>query len=122
VIKAKARDGRGKFCSYDCFARYKGETSIEKMIREELERRSAIRYEQEVAIGRYRVDFLLPTLAAVIECDGSYWHNMPGVRKRDGVKDKYLSTLGYQVYRFSEAEIKASAGECIDRVRGITGF
>jgi len=92
------------------------------MIRKELDRRSDIRYEKEVRIGRYRVDFLLPDLAAVIECDGSHWHNLSEVRKRDMVKDKYLSALGYQVYRFSEAEIKISASDCIDQVMGIKSF
>ena len=77
---------------------------------------AGIDYKQEVKIGPYYLDFLLPDMGIVIECDGVYWHNVPGVREKDRRKDKFLESRGYKVYRFEEDEIKSSAVSCIQRL------
>lgn len=104
-----------KFCSRACYSKYRGETLIEILIREELERRG-ISYEREVQIRRYSVDFLLTEDGIVIECDGRYWHSFVSAILRDRRKDEYLKSLGYQIVRLPEQEIRKSPSECIDRV------
>jgi very-short-patch-repair endonuclease len=111
----RLRVSRGRFCTQRCFLRYSGETSIEQMSRQELEKCGAP-FSQQVKFKRYHVDFLLPNRRAVIECDGGYWHRLFAVITRDHSKNEYLESLGYQVFRFSEGEIRANVSACVDRV------
>lgn len=68
----------------------------------------------------YRVDFLLLFLAndnqiwtstervlkkIVIECDGHEWHSTRKQKDEDNKRDRDLSSLGYQVLRYSGSEI-----------------
>lgn len=108
-------DGAGRFCSQTCYLRYRGETSIERMIREELERRSEP-FEQQAHFGYWHVDFVLPRRMAVIECDGTYWHSLLKTIVRDRRRDEYVKARGYRVFRFTESEIRRSASACVDRV------
>jgi len=50
------------------------------------------------------VDFLAGT--AVIQCDGVYWHTLPGRAEHDARQDVALNALGYAVIRISDEEIK----------------
>jgi very-short-patch-repair endonuclease len=115
--QSRIDDGRGRFCSQACALRYSGETSIEKLVREELERRGEP-FEQQVKLQRFHIDFVLPRRKAVVECDGSYWHSYLNVVARDRRKDDYLTSLGYRVFRFTDREIRKSPSDCIDRVLG----
>lgn len=107
--------GQGRFCSKNCQIRYRGETSIEHLIRKELERRNEP-FESQVQFKRYFADFVLPLRRAVIECDGKNWHSKLGVFARDQRKDEYLKSLGYRVFRFSDQEIRNSPTECLNQV------
>jgi len=62
------------------------------------------------------VDFYLPEYRIVIECDGDYWHNLPGTREKDEMKDKVLIFNGFNVYRFWEHEINESVESCINKL------
>ncbi len=104
-----------RFFSSSCSLLYRGETSIETLIREELERRS-VPFEPQARIGKFNVDFLLPESRCVIECDGEYWHSGSKAQARDQYKDRFLIEKGYQVFRLSEREIRESPVDCIDRV------
>lgn len=97
--------GRGSFCSRECYIEFKGETLIEKKIRLALTS-ARIRFSQETMIGVYRADFLIPGKNTIIECDGDYWHKIPGATEKDQRKDKYLSHLGYKVIRVAESHIR----------------
>lgn len=71
-----------------------------------------ISFLQEVPIGKYRADFLLPQHNVVIECDGDYWHNVPGIGERDKRKNDLLHEFGYTIVRLKENLIrKASSSE-----------
>lgn len=105
--------GRGNFCSRQCYINYRGETSIEKKVRLCLEK-ARISYKQEAKIGYYRVDFLLPDLNVVVECDGVYWHKNSQLRDRR--KNSFLSHKGYRVVRISEEEINKSSGEILEKL------
>lgn len=112
----RIEEGRGKFCSHKCYLEYKGETSIERLIREELAFHPEVGFQQEVKIGPYRVDFLLPARSIVIECDGRYWHGFISVLLRDKRKDAFLIEKGYTLFRFTEREIRESPANCVTRV------
>lgn len=107
--------GKGTFCSRKCFQNYSGETSIEALIRKALKRKG-INFEQEARIGKYYADFLISNLKLIIECDGEYWHRSNFAKKRDLRKDEFLAIKGYEVYRFTEKEIKESKGNCVGRI------
>jgi very-short-patch-repair endonuclease len=63
-----------------------------------------IQYESQVQIGRYCIDYILPSLNVALEVDGSYWHRKrPEADKR---KDKYLSSKGFNVVRINQSECK----------------
>lgn len=112
---SRAVEGRGKFCCKRCALRYRGETSIEQLMREELERQNEL-FDTQVQFKRYHVDFVLLQRMAVIECDGHYWHSKLDVFARDRRKDEYLKNLGYQVFRFTDREIRTSPTNCLNQV------
>lgn len=97
--------GRGSFCGWKCFKTFRGETSIEKIVRLYLEELK-INFVQEAKFGRFHADFLLPEKKTVIECDGEYWHGFKHSKKRDERKNKFLETQGYNLIRLTEKEIK----------------
>lgn len=92
------------------------ETSIETLLYSELERRNVPFARQQVVDGLYQVDAIIMGARIVIECDGVYWHNLPGAPERDARKQRYLQSRGYIVLRFPEAAIRADVRECGERV------
>ncbi len=76
-------------------------TWIEKRMMESLDKLN-IEYVFQYPILRYNVDFAIPNLKIVIECDGEYWH-------RDKVKDKIrqqnIENEGWLVLRYSGKQI-----------------
>ncbi len=100
-----ARPHKIRFCSLSCYRRYlgsKGETSLESMTRSVL-MQLQVTYEQEVKIGRYSVDFLLPQFRLIIECDGAHWHRN---HRRDTRKNRYIKSQGFRLLRLDEVSIK----------------
>lgn len=74
-----------------------------------------VAYTPQASIGRFTVDILIPEKRLVIECDGSYWHGLPGVAEKDAKRDEWLRRHGYDVLRLPEAEIKS--GSVTERVK-----
>ncbi len=73
IPRSNLNRGRGKFCSWDCFIKYKGQSSLEEKV-EKLLKQIDIEYQTEVKFSRFRVDFLVPAYKLAIECDGEFWH------------------------------------------------
>lgn len=110
--------GKGSFCCRDCFIQYKGETTIEKKVRQTLGK-SGLKFKQEFKIDIYRADFLILDKKVIIECDGDYWHKIPGATNRDLRKDKYLHNKGFIVLRIAESTIrKLSLPQLIKHILG----
>ena len=63
-------------------------TKQENLIAEELSR-LGLRYDQQVEVYPYTVDFFIPELGMVIEADGIYGH----LRKRDTKRDADLMRI-----------------------------
>lgn len=93
-------------------------TRIERIIKDCLIVKN-IQFEQNKNIGVYHVDFFLSEYNIAIECDGDYWHNLPGAKERDKKKDIYLNNLGYLVLRFKGSEILSNAWRCIGEIENI---
>lgn len=72
-----------------------------------------IDYSAQQFIGPFMVDFYIPSLKLVIECDGTYWHGLPGRKEEDRTRDAKLASWGYKVLRLSEKEIKSGHAERI---------
>ncbi len=49
-------------------------------------------YEQQKPVGKWFVDFYLPELDWLIECNGEYWHSLPDRIKRDELLQNYCET------------------------------
>lgn len=70
-----------------------------------------VAYIPQYRIKRYIVDFFIPSKNLVIECDGDYWHSLPGRVESDRKKDEYLASIGVQILRLPETQIVAGAAE-----------
>ena len=89
------------------------DTSIEIAIENELKRKN-IYYEKQVPLCKVCIaDFYLPQYRIVIFCDGTYWHSREINQGRDIAQDTVLTFNGFNVYRFTEVEIKKSVKKCI---------
>ena len=94
---------------------FQSPTSIEIAMEKELTNQG-IDFEQEYPINGFRIDFALPDIKLAIECDGDYWHSLPGIKEKDKRRDKALGKLGWTTLRFTETEINRSASNCAQRV------
>lgn len=88
------------------------ETSIEKAIQSVLDV-VGIHYQTQVQIGPYRVDILIPDRMLVLECDGDYWHALPGRKESDTNRDAFLAGMGYKVVRLAERDIRKDANAAL---------
>ena len=99
-------EGYGIYCSHACYLKNKGETDIEKRVREKLNQLGEL-YHPQYKIGYWTVDFYLPFRSLVIEVDGNFWHSSPGAKRRDKAKDTFLTRRGYKVIRLLGTIIKS---------------
>ena len=68
-------------------------------------RQYPIRFRRQCVFERYIVDFYCSKAMLVIELDGSQ-HYEPETAKQDLLRTQYLESLGIQVLRFSNREIR----------------
>jgi len=81
-------------------------TDIEVIV-ESLLQALGVEYESQKHIGRWVVDFYVPSKSLVVECDGEFWHSKPEVQERDARKDSDLTRQGYDVLRLPGSQIYA---------------
>lgn len=111
VKRAKVFAGEGRFCSRQCVGAYAitkqhgRRSSIEHLVEQELLRTKEPFFAQ-MPLGPWLVDFWLPRLNLVLECDGDYWHGLPRVQRRDRQKDGWLRKKHYEIVRLSEERIR----------------
>lgn len=86
---------------------------IEVAVAAELDRR-AIRYERQRTIGHYIVDFFLPDMNLVVECDGDYWHSLAKQRRIDASKNGYMRTHGIGMARIPEHRIVSDVRSAVE--------
>jgi len=110
------------FCSRRCYRSFSGETRLEARVRVALTI-LGIRFQQEHAIGRWLIDFLLPDLGVALEADGDYWHSL--TVKRDALRDAELERASLRVVRLAERDMNDAPdlGRLItERLEQVTGF
>lgn len=119
---AAIKKGGGVVCSRKCQGvraaqlTPKKDTSIERAIEHEFKMRGW-KYQKQVPLcGVTLADFYLPSFNAVVFCDGTYWHSLPGRKIKDKNQDEILIHAGYTVHRFSENSIKKSPSECVSKI------
>jgi very-short-patch-repair endonuclease len=78
--------------------RHSGRTDIEEAAAKALDKLGE-RYQEQVPMGSFIVDFYLPDKKTVVEADGVYWHSTEEARDRDRRKEKYLSARGIRLIR-----------------------
>lgn len=109
VVLSYYKTAKRHFCSVQCaheaqacpgFKGHKGDyrTDIEQILEDFLIAHDTP-YKFEFPIGRYAVDFAIPHIKLVIECDGEYWHSRPKDKVSDAKKDAYITSQGWTVIR-----------------------
>jgi very-short-patch-repair endonuclease len=96
-----SESSKRRYCSAACYRASDAETTIERLVREVLDR-ALVGYSQQQRVGRWSVDFLVGK-RLVIEADGDYWHAKR--RDVDRRKDADLARSGMTVWRLPEHEI-----------------
>lgn len=112
----KEKLGFDTYCSRVCKIKGKEPTTIELTIARMLTDLK-IDYVEQYSIGRYVVDYLIPSQKLIIECDGSYWHSIPKVKKRDSLKDEYFTHRNFRVLRLPETDIKNNLAWCKEQIK-----
>lgn len=80
-------------------------TSIEKALYDYLVLNGIVFERQKLINGKFLVDAYVPSFNLVIEADGTYWHSLERVKKRDKAKNAYLKKCGYNLVRLSDTNI-----------------
>lgn len=60
----------------------------------------------------YRIDFALVALKIAVELDGHAYHKTPEQRAHDAAKGRYLTMIGWLVFRFTGHEVHADPTGC----------
>ena len=93
-----------------------GNTSIERKLQSELDKRK-LKYEPHFVIGkRFEIDIAFPKKKLAVEADGDYWHSLPKQILADGRKNDYLKSIDWNIMRFTESEINDDVKSCADKI------
>lgn len=77
-------------------------------------------FEFQAKIGPYRVDFLWQEQMVIVECDGFAFHGSTrDAFENDRLRDAYLQSLGFTVWRFSYRQITSQQSEVRERLRSV---
>jgi len=106
-----------KYCNLSCVQRPQNGTDIERKFEQWLLSKAVPFKKQVLFPGVGIVDFLVGT--TVVECDGIYWHTLPGAQYRDTKRDAKLVALGHPVIRLSSDEIEHGDLDYLMRFKGI---
>ena len=93
-------------------------SSIEKKVKSILEE-FHISFEPQWPILNYFVDFAVIDQKIIFECDGNYWHNLPGVPEYDEKRQKEIESLGWKFIRFSETEINKNLSKIKEIIKNV---
>ncbi len=115
--KGVSLEERGRRAKKMLIASQKANPSSIELLIHQLLTGLGIIFETQKPIGPYVVDIYLPNKNLIIECDGNYWHNLPGVQEKDKKRDLYLRKQGYKILRLWEDEIREiSSLELVGRI------
>lgn len=96
------------------------ETNIERIMREELERRGYKNkkdFEMFFPVrSGFILDFAFIKQRVGVECDGEKWHSSFEARNRDGFRDYIIKRGGWVIIRFWGNQIINNVKECVDKI------
>jgi len=87
-------------------------SSIEKKIWKELNK-LGIKYETQAHFDRFVVDIYISIWRLIVECNGTYWHNLPQRKERDRKLKIYAKNNNYKLIELSEYEIKKNPKQAL---------
>ncbi len=101
------------------FFKMKGKykTNIEKIMEKSLQE-NYIKYSYDYPVRSkygYRIDFALPELKIIVECDGDVWH--PDGNSHDRKRDGYFRSQGWKILRFKGSLIETNIDSCIEKIK-----
>lgn len=68
-------------------------------------------------VGRYRLDFAIPSQKICIEADGKAYHSSPKQKAHDRKRDAYLKDKGWTVLRFTGRSIYRDLPGVVKKVK-----
>jgi adenine-specific DNA-methyltransferase len=78
-------------------------------------RTAGLKCRRQHPVGRYIADFYVPSAALVIELDGDT-HTTPDEVEYDRIRHEYLASLGLEVVRFWNFEVKENPEGILERI------
>jgi very-short-patch-repair endonuclease len=78
-------------------------------------------YISQFPLNNWIVDFYLPKLKTIIECDGDYWHSLPDRQESDLKKDIWFMQNNYDILRLKENFIKNETDNCTRTIKDFIG-
>ena len=78
-------------------------------------RHFGIHVRRQAPIGPCIADFAIHDLRLVIEVDGEH-HFQPGRRERERRRDRWLTSQGYRVLRFTTGELSDAFEGCVEEI------
>ena len=74
-----------------------------------------VQFYRQKPIGHYIVDFIAPKASLVVEVDGSQ-HKQTKHKKKDELRDSYLSSKGIEVLRLNANEVAREIDSVVQRI------
>ena len=78
-------------------------------------RRTGLHFRRQAPFGPYNVDFVCHEHRLILELDGGI-HDLPSVAARDAERDAWLTSRGYRVMRFANAQAIADIDGVIQEI------
>ena len=73
----------------------------------------------QVTVGPYRVDFAIVDRRIAVEVDGHEFHHTREQRTADAQRQRWLSSEGWHLVRFTGSEVYADADACVSELERI---
>ena len=80
-----------------------------------------LKFRRQVPLGRYVVDFLCVERRLIIEVDGDS-HYQPGAQEYDRKREEYLRSLGFEVFRCGNREVRMFLQDVLTRLGQMLGY
>lgn len=113
LYESELKSRPGYYCSRECAVKGSAPTYIERLCYRRFEDLGFIEgqdflFQYGYPKSRYVLDFYFPADKIVVEANGVYWHTLPGARRRDRKRRKYLESKGLRVLEWWGSDIKTN--------------
>lgn len=90
-----------------------GEIALWRQVR--FKRFRGLKFRRQVPLGPFIADFLCLERNLIIEIDGET-HGLPGAKRRDQRREKYLREHGFHILRFANAQATEAMEEVLQSI------